>query len=310
MAEMLDEYNWWGNEFFKPFAKYKRTIKFCKYIGILPALARLAEKDLQRNIRSEVNIYTYKTPQYMLSSAQDYKKGYGGDQQHIWGASLGPEAVCFTTHPVKEGKEKSPSYWVGSGNLPRVAQVKNTAIILYDISTAPGLYITHELEYTHAWFAKEKFDEVIESGKWLFGRKNDGYIALWSKNDMKWVTEGKYANKELIAEGKKNIWVCEMGSKKQNGSFRNFIKTLTDSKISASGLEIEFNSPSQGKLEFSWDIDLKQNGKPIVLKDYPRYENNFFKTDFPANNLNIEYNGCTLNSNYEKGIRKVNKFIE
>jgi hypothetical protein len=268
------------------------------------------KKDLQRNIRSEVNIYTYRTPDYMLSSAQDYKKGYGGDQQHIWGASLGPEAVCFTTHPVKEGKEKSPSYWVGSGNLPRAAQIKNTAIVLYDISTAPGLYITHELEYSHAWFPKEKFDEVIETGKWIFGRKGDGYLALWSYKETRWSEDEKYANKELIADGKKNIWISELGSKAQNGSFENFIEKLKEAKIIASGLEVEFHSPSQGKLEFSWDDDLMQNGKPVDLKDYPRYENNFFKTDFPANNLNIEYNGYTLKTDYEKGIREVNKFIQ
>jgi len=310
MARMLDEYQWWENEFFEPFAKHKGLFKFGKFIGALPLMATILKKDMQRNTRSEVNIYTYRTPYYMLSTAQDYKKGYGGDQQHIWGASLGPEAVCFTTHPVKEGEVKSPSYWVGSGNLPRAAQIKNTAIILYNISTAPGLYITHDLKYTHAWFPKEKFDEVKEDGNWIFAKKGDGYIGLWSKNSTRWADEGKYANKELIAEGKKNIWICELGSKSQNGSFQSFVRDLKEAKIVTSGLGVEFYSPSQGKLEFGWEGDLRNNGMPVALNDYPRYENNFFKTDFPANNLNIEYNGFTLKADYEKGTREVNRFLE
>ena len=47
----------------------------------------------------EVNTYTYRTPDYMLSTAQDYRKSFGGDQHHIWQATLDDEAVCFTTHP-------------------------------------------------------------------------------------------------------------------------------------------------------------------------------------------------------------------
>jgi len=41
----------------------------------------------------EVNIYMYKCRDYSLSCAQDYRKGYGGDQQHIWQATLSPKAL-------------------------------------------------------------------------------------------------------------------------------------------------------------------------------------------------------------------------
>ena len=47
-------------------------------------------------------------------------------------ATLGTDAVCFTTHPAKiEGV--TPNYWTGNGLLPRAAQYKNVAIIDYNM---------------------------------------------------------------------------------------------------------------------------------------------------------------------------------
>ena len=208
--QMFDEYNWWENSFFKPFASQKSLLTFLRKTGTLPLAIKLFNKDLNRNTRTEANIYTFRTPDYMLSSAQDYKKGYGGDQQSIWSAVLDEESIVFTTHPVNQPKG-TPDYWTGSGNLPRVGQFENVAIILYKISTAPGLYVTHDLEFTHAWVPKEKFDEVVQKGNWIFGKRKSGYIGLWSENEPRWVESGEYSNKEIIADGKENIWICELG---------------------------------------------------------------------------------------------------
>jgi len=119
---MFDAFNWWENAFFAPFKRYRGLIRFMRRSGLLKPLARWLEWDLCRNTREEANLYTYRTPDYLLSSAQDYRPGYGGDQQHIWQATLGPGAACFTTHPARlEGP--TPDYWAGSGVLPRLAQV-------------------------------------------------------------------------------------------------------------------------------------------------------------------------------------------
>jgi hypothetical protein len=71
----------------------------------------------------------------MLSTAQDYRPGYGGNQHHIWQATLGPNAVCFTTYPANSRRNgSSPNYWTGSGTLPRVAQVEDVVIAVYKVS--------------------------------------------------------------------------------------------------------------------------------------------------------------------------------
>ena len=291
---MLDEYNWWENEFFEPFARKKTALKIRKSLGLLPAFAWLFRHDITRNQRDEVNIYTYRTPEYMLSSAQDYRRDYGGDQQHIWQASLGPDAVCFTTHPVG-GHMKAPGYWTGSGSLPRVAQTGNVAIILYNIPNRPTLYVKNKLKFTHAWLPKDKFDKVVERAPWIFARKDDAYLALCSKNPVTWETRHlRDRGSELIAKGRRNVWICELGSKRENGSFKNFMEVISKARLEFGSLGVEYESPSQGRLEFEWEGPLMQNGKAVCLKDYARYDNPYVQAAFPAENVEFNHNGHFL----------------
>jgi len=304
---MLDEYNWWENEFFEPFAKKKTALKIRRSLGILPAFAWLFRHDVTRNLRDEVNIYTYRTPDYMLSSAQDYRRDYGGDQQHIWQASLGPDAVCFTTHPVG-GHMKSPGYWTGSGSLPRVAQTGNVAVVLYNIRSRPALYVKNKLKFTHAWLPKDKFDEVVERAPWIFARKSDGYLALCSKNPYTWETKHfRDRGSEIIAEGRRNVWLCELGSKRENGSFDQFMEAITKARLEFGYLSVEYDSPSQGRLEFDWESPLMQNGKAVCLKDYARYDNPYVQAGFPAENVEFKHNGHFLQLNWTEKRREFSR---
>lgn len=298
-VEMLDAYRWWDNSFFQPFKDYEGLIKLARALGLMPALAGLLEEDLTRNLRPEANLYTYRTPDYMLSTAQDFRKGYGGDQHHIWQATLGPEAVCFTTHPAKGSRDEdedgaSPNYWTGTGSLPRAAQVENVAIVLYDINTEPGLYVTHELVFTHAWFPRDAFDEVAERDGWVFGRKGDGYLALWSREPCVWQKEGRDRDAEIIADGKTNIWICEMGRRAVDGPFDAFVGKVAEAPIETDGLHVRYESPSQGALEFSWSGDLLQGSGVVNLRDYPRYGNPYAEAAFPGERIRFEHNGHWL----------------
>jgi len=70
-------------------------------IGTYRALEEMGvtAQGLDRTSLEQVNKITYKTPDYELSTAQDYRKGKAGYQQHIWQATLGPESVVFTLNP-------------------------------------------------------------------------------------------------------------------------------------------------------------------------------------------------------------------
>ncbi len=273
---MFDAWNWWENLYFEPFARRRRLIDALRRRGLMKPLARLAERDLCRNTREEVNIYTYRTPDYLLSSAQDYRPGFGGDQQSIWQATLGPGAVCFTTHPARlEGD--SPNYWTGSGSLPRVGQYKNVLAAVYRISTAPGLYHTNRLRFTHAWLPRAAFDAVAERGGWIFARKGEGYLALRASNGYRWAGEG---GEEVISEGLRCIWLCELSRAAVDGPFERFIERICAAPLAFHGLRVRYDSPSLGRFEFGWRGGLRVAGREVPLRGYPRYENPFFSAPF------------------------------
>ena len=308
VMSLFDEFRWWQNQFFKDFSKYRTLIEILRRLHLLPALARLLEKDLTRNTREEVNLYTFKTPDYLLSTAQDYRQGYGGDQQHIWQATLGSKAVCFTTHPGHK-ENTSAGYWVGSGNLPRVAQHKNVLITCYQISKMPGLYMTNQLFFTHAWFPKDEFDEVRELKGWIFGKKGDGYIALTSQNQTHWQTTGEDKDREIIADGLRNIWICELGRAADNGPFANFVEQISASLLKFRGQSVTYQSPSQGKMQFGWKSPLRIEGVATSLSDYPRYHNPYCQAGFASEKIEIKKGDQQLILNFKERKRTVSRFL-
>ena len=326
---MLDKYSLWGNKFFAPFKQYRLLIEHPELFDTLSGkstglttlakLAELAEKDITRNMRPEVNIYTYRTPDYMLSTAQDYRAGYGGDQQSIWQATLDADAVCFTTHPAKKdaGSAETPNYWIGYGTLPRAIQRKNVVISLYDIDTTTELYVKNQLLYTHAYLPKGKFDEtareIVAEGVWFFAQKDSALLALfasdrnadWKINDDDADKSGPY---EIIANGEKTIWLCELARLgEEYPSLVAFKKTILNAplKADAASLTVKYNSPSQGVLALDWHNDLTQNGIPVKVNDYKRYDNPYTTADFPAGKITFRFKGNSLRLDFKNKTRQV-----
>lgn len=326
--DMLDAYSLWGNKFFEPFKESRLLIEhpelfdtvFDTSTGIksLSKIASLAQKDITRNMRPEVNIYTYRTPDYMLSTAQDWRPGFGGDQQSIWQATLGMKAVCFTTHPAQQGddSQSTPNYWTGYGTLPRAIQVKNVVMSLYDIDTTTDIYITDQPLYTHAYLPRGKFDKsfrkAVNNGAWFFARKDDAYLALFSSDkNADWIANdddrkkgGKY---EIIANGEKTVWICELAGSNDYANFDAFTKAITNAPltIDLSPMKLKFQSPSQGNLIMDWENDLIQNGNPINAGNYKRYENPYSNANFPANIITFQSKGNSLILDFANKTRTV-----
>ena len=76
--------------------------------------------DLDNSSLRRVDKITFRTPDYQLSTALDYRKGAPGSQQHIWQATLSPQAAVFTMNPGPSSK-----YW--QGRLPRTAPASERA---------------------------------------------------------------------------------------------------------------------------------------------------------------------------------------
>lgn len=322
---MFDLCNWWENDFLRPFSPFRPFVRPLRALGLLPLLARALEKDACRNTREEVNIYTYKTADYMLSTAQDYRKGYGGDQQHIWQATLGPDAVCFTTHPAKFSGA-TPNYWAGSGLLPRAAQYRNVTVVIYNLRKIPAVYVPIRHFYTHAWLPRDRFDEVVEREGWIFARRGEGYLALRSQQPYRWREAGpggagetqplpkksvyraadalgyprpEDEGREILADGAQNIWLCQLGRQAEDGSFEGFINAICSARLIFDGLRVVFDSPGNGQIEFGWEGDLRVNGQAVPLHDYLHYDNPFVRAEFGGNRVEVEGFGSRLRLDWQ-----------
>jgi hypothetical protein len=333
-VQTMEQYNLWDTTNFAPFAGLRA---FTGDLNFAQNLAIKTAHMLAFGLLKEVNTYTYRTADYMLSSAQDYRKGSFGSQQHAWQATFDANALVFTTHPFRpvlqstvwSDDQEDGSYWTGEASLPRSAQHENVGIHIYTPqykakNPAPFDYFRYEL-YTHAYFPQDHFDEVVQEGHWTFGRFRDGYIALYSYRPTEWITydpnvvatNGMVKPFDLRADGgPTNVWIVECGRARDWGSFERFRAAIVASNVEVTELanggggipnsfDVVYDSPSQGHMTFGWEQPLTINGQEVVVTGYPRYDNPWAQTAFNTRVLRIEDGGYGDDLDFERGTRRV-----
>jgi hypothetical protein len=179
-------------------------------------------------------------------------------------------------------------------------------IVVYRITRRPALYVPNRLLFTHAWLPRDEFDEVIEREGWIFGRRGQGYLALRSQRPYRWQGAPSHdRGREIIADGRENIWICELGREAVDGDFADFLGRIADARLDYHGLRVSYDSPSQGRLEFGWEGPLRQNGQPLAVVDYPRYDNPYTQAEFGTGQFVIEHHGRRLELDFQRGTRKI-----
>lgn len=250
------------------------------------------------------NIYTYRTPYYQLSGAQDHMKGMDGMQEHIWQASLSDYAYVFTNSPGGLTKNFNQLYM--GGWKPRGTFYKNMGVIQYDREPMPieGEILVFLLNviggmkfYQHAYFPKSEFDEVYLTDKWSMGSKDGGYVALYSHEPTYWASDY-----ELRVNSIKNVWIIELGSVAEYGSFENFKTEMLAINMEiipeSVGYDVKYTSPSQGAVSVSWDDPFYVGGGLIDLGDYKRFDNQYCQQEFGTDETYINFGNETLTLNF------------
>jgi hypothetical protein len=104
-------------------------------------------------------------------------------------------------------------------------------------------------------------------------------------------------NREVVTPSAQNIWLCQMGRKAEDGKFPEFADKVSAAGVAFSGMDVEFQSPSLGVVRFGWEGGFSVDGVEIQLRDYPRYDNPYSKTEFNSDEVKIaaEENELTLN---------------
>jgi hypothetical protein len=310
-VQTANEWELWHYPDFRPLKDVALTLQ---EVNLLGAASALLDPDTNGAVMDEVNKITYRTPDYALASAQDYRKGQKGYQQHIWKAALDPYAVVFVTNPdsLREDDQDRPSYWSSDGRLPRTGQARNVLIALYDIDRypSPSIFEARHYAFTHAYFPIWAFDEVVEAsaegdGGWVFGRKGEGYIALYSHQPYEWQAEGPDADQEIIALGRRNVWIVQMGRAAVDGPFEDFVLSIANAPLSVRGLNVEFESPGNGLVTFGWHDPLVVEDEELPLGGYDRWNNPYSITEFGSLQFVIEFENKRLDLDFENGTRQI-----
>lgn len=270
---MLDDYGLWTGFLFgdipEPFDS------MLKQMAGTPELEQLATEMevVSRGIALEsVSTYTYRTPHYQLSGAQDTKAGFWTAQTQMWQATLDGQAYVLTSFPGKmddlEAGLEFGDAWIG-GWLPRVTMHRNVGVIQYRKDSVPLLddYLT--ADYLHAFFPKAGFDEVREVGNWVFGRKGEAYLALGSQHPVYFVEENDY---ELRSDFTENVWVVELGSVDEWTDFDAFVAAVSGAALTFD-LEVAYDSPSVGMVGVAWAGPFTVDGEEVDLGPFKRWDN-------------------------------------
>jgi hypothetical protein len=271
----------------------------------------------------EVNIQTLRTPDFLLSCAQDYRPGSPGYQQHIWQATLDADAVVFTNHPGSINEMSRPNFWAGNGLMPRAVQQGNVVICIHHvplddpyhfIDVPDGTHLhgdcvhvagTPPLPYSHAYFPRKAFDEVTQRGPWTFGRKGESYLALYSQNPVTWVRDAAGEENELRTAANDNIWICEVGARRDGLDFAAWTEAVAAATVRCDGLRVTYESPSQKRLSVGWTEPLTVAGREVPVHGYPRYDNPYCGTVAGGEQLTIRHAGASLALDFGKHSRQI-----
>jgi hypothetical protein len=330
----LDRYNLWESDFFRPFKP------LADITGGDPDVARSLAHSLASQIAfgllSEVNSITYRSPHVMLSTAQSHRPGDFSEQAHISQATLDEHAIVFTTHPKNEPQSGTQwpdedGYWTGTGSLPRAAQHGAVSLSLYTPGFAPigpPLDAFGYLDYTHAYFPQERFDEIVQEGGWTFGRRGDGYVALWSWRPTRWrtyddpgiFTHGLTQPFDLVADGgPDNTWITQVGDVRSFGSFARFRAAVLGAPVQVTphppaatglpgGFDVAWTSPTEGTVTFGSAAPLTVGGRTVPIDAYPRYDNPWSRTAFDADVVRIADRHGAATLDFASGRRTVAAF--
>jgi glycerophosphoryl diester phosphodiesterase len=296
---------------------------------------------IEGSILVRANVYTYRNRHAMLSSLRRWHRGELNFQSQILQATLSPNATVWTTHPSagsvipKFGLPEIPwpihgidrtelfpqdddytSWWNGTVTVPHVIQRGGAAIQLYQ---PPALQRVMFGERTHVWFPREAFDEVRQewptdcngdNGIWTFGRVGQGYVGVFSAQQIAWTRDGDWKDRELIAPGERNAFIFQIGSEAEFGSFEQFMARVSAARIHLNGvhwrpgnLSCSYDVPGGERLFLEHDEYGEYHGSRIQDELFPRFESRYVRwgrVRWGQYHYTIEHDGHTLTHDFRE----------
>lgn len=206
-----------------------------------------------------------------------------------------------------------PGWWTGNVVQPRVVQQGAAAI---------SIYAAHDLqkplfgEQTHVWFPKAQFERVLGpeparcnlgSGRWFFGTAGDAYVGLFSAREADWTGNGPWKDREIRAGGATNVFITQIGTAEEYGSFAGFVAAVTHARVHISNLDdqpcCKYDVPRGGHLSLSYDGPATYGGLPIQEDNFPRFHAPFARVGWQQDRYAIQHAGRSVVHDVVAGTR-------
>jgi hypothetical protein len=176
---------------------------------------------------TNISYHIYNNGLYSLTSLEGYNRGKMGAQQLPWIANVNGCSVFTQSGKVSSVGNLDEA--TGNSHLPCIKQIKNVLLMMYQpydllktYSKSANLDLNVYLYVNHAGF-----NSVIQNKNWIFARKDDAYIAIYSTT-LKKDNENNYYNDNTQNQG----WIIILGSVNEDQSFENFQnQILTKSSV-------------------------------------------------------------------------------
>ncbi|MER8881067.1 hypothetical protein NKL07_15605 [Mesorhizobium sp. C280B] len=207
-------------------------------------------------------LYHYKTRDHAMGSAAGYRWNQWGYQETVIHARLGknPDAQIWINHPgeVLQSGYGRPSYWGGSGTLPRLHQYRDLAVVSFFCSD-------EQPDFTHAWFPARAFDAVQVGGDRAFAQSGDAFVMLKTDVPLTQVVAGPTAGNELRAAGRRTTWIIRLGDQNANRpALDAWTAVFGDLSVrSGPGGELIVEDPEYGTVHFLADARIVAEGRTL-----------------------------------------------
>lgn len=229
---------WWGRQTYRGHYAFERDL-------------------LSRPYGSDVRVW--RTPGAMLSSVQDYRAGLPGLQEHVWGATLGPEFQVFATHPANSDSSGSarPNAWAGQRVLPHARQDRDVVLAVHAFPA------DDPSPRTHLWLPVAHAAQWQTRGSWLAARVGNGFVAVATPGGLRPVCAGDTAWQEWTPAGPGTAWVATVACADVAGAFEEWVAGL-DEPEEADG-RLSWTAPDGRVLELSLDGAFLRDGAAVDL---------------------------------------------
>lgn len=208
-------------------------------------------------------LYHYKTQAYALGTAAAYRWNQWGYQETVLHLRLGdnPDATIWINHPgeVLHSGYGRPSYWGGSGTLPRVHQYRGLAVARFACAE-------EQPDFTHAWFPQTVFDEVRLADAAAFARTGMGCVMLKASTGLSLVATGPTAGNELRAPGRLSTWIVRMGQAADVSAHEQAFSELQ--VFDQENGDIVVRDPEYGMVHFLADGTVEAEGRRLAPENW------------------------------------------